>query len=292
MVHHTLQKLMVRMLFDEEFVEEVYAAPDRTLAVLDLTEAERGQLLGVDRRAWRHDPLRIRRTLRTLVEEFKVSTTIILAETRLLASLERFFSSRFFHDSVEKRGSMGLAFAEFLLEGRRRGEWRAPQIVDVVRLEAAIARCRRALAREAYYEAGDLPATISDRTRVRLAPGCDVASFQANVIATIQRVEQYLFELSLMPAMALCGDAPKLPALPDVDGQKKVYLLFSPGSAGISITNLDKSDFLILYETKRAVEIRSLLSRLAPARAGLAQDILAEWLENGALMIANENRHG
>jgi len=289
MNHHTLQKLIVRMLFDDEFVEEVYAAPERALAGLDLTEAELGQLLGVDRRAWRHDTLRIRRTLRTLVEEFKVSTTIILAETRLLASLERFFSSRFFHDSVEERGSMGLAFSEFLLDGGRRGEWRAPQIADVVRLEAAIAGCRRELAREGTL-AGDLPATISDRTRVRLAPGCDVASFQANVIATIQRVEQYMFELSLMPAMALCDDAPRLPALPEVDRQKKVYLLFSPGAAGISITNLDKSDFLILYETKRAVEIRSLLSRLAPARAKQARDILAEWLENGALMIASEDR--
>jgi hypothetical protein len=290
MSHHTLQKLMVRMLFDEKFVEEVYAAPDRALAGLDLTEAERGHLLSVDRRAWRHDPLRRRRTLRTLVEEFEVSTTIILAETRSLASLERFFSSRFFHGSVEERGSMGLAFAEFLLDGGRRGEWRAPQLADVARLEASIAGCRRALAREGNYEAGDLPATISDRTRVRLAPGCDVASFQANVIATIQRVEQYMFELSLMPAMALCDDAPRLPALPEVDGQKKVYLLFSPGSAGISITNLDKSDFLVLYETKRAVEIRNLLSRLAPARAKQAQEILAEWLENGALMIANEHR--
>src|SRR5262247_913586 len=292
MSHHTLQKLMIRMLFDEEFVEEVYAAPERALGGLDLTEAERGQLLGVDRRAWRHDPLRRRRTLRTLVEEFKVSTTIVLAETRLLASLERFFSSRFFHNSVEERGSMGIAFAEFLLDGCRSGEWKAPQIPDVVRLEAAIAGCRRTLAREGKYEAGDMPTTISERTRVRLAPGYDVAGFQANVIATIQRVEQYLFELSLMPAMALCDDAPRLPALPEVDGQKKVYLLFSPGAAGISITNLDKSDFLVLYETKRAVEIRSLLSRLAPARARQAQGILAEWLENGALMIANENRQG
>jgi hypothetical protein len=285
MSYHTLQKLMVRMLFDEEFVEEVYAAPDRALGGLDLTGAERGQLLGVDRRAWRHDPLRRRRTLRTLVEEFKVSTTIILAETRLLASLERFFSGRFFHLSVEQRGSMGLAFAEFLLDGFRRGESKAPQIADVVRLEAAIAGCRRTLAREARYEAGDLPATISDRTRVRLAPGYDVASFQANVIATIQRVEQYLFELGLMPAMALCDDAPRLPPLPEVDERKKVYLLFSPGASGISITDLDKSDFLILYETRRAVEIRSLLSRLAPARASQAQGILAEWLESGALMI-------
>jgi hypothetical protein len=290
--HHTLQKLMVRMLFDEEFVEEVYAAPERALGGLDLTEAERSQLLGVDRRAWRHDPLRRRRTLRTLAEEFKVSTTIILAETRLLASLERFFSSQFFHGSVQERASMGLAFAEFLLDGFGRGEWKTPQIADVVRLEAAIAGCRRALAREAHYEAGDLSATVSDRTRVRLAPGYDVAGFQANVIATIQRVEHYLFELSLMPAMALCDDAPRLPALPEVDGQKKVYLLFSPGASGISIINIDKSDFLVLYETKRAVEIRSLLSRLAPARARQAQDILAEWLENGALMIADENRQG
>src|SRR5688572_17688830 len=114
MSHHALQKLMVRMFFDEDFVEQVHAAPDRALARLDLTEAERARLLGVDRRAWRHDPLRRRRTLRTLVEEFKISTTIALAETRSLASLERFFSSRFFHSSIEERGSMGLAFAEFL----------------------------------------------------------------------------------------------------------------------------------------------------------------------------------
>jgi hypothetical protein len=289
MSHHTLQKLLVRMLFDEEFVEAVYAAPEQALAGLDLTDAERSQLLGVDRRAWRYDPLRRRRTLRTLVDEFKVSTTIILAETRSLASLERFFSSRFFHGSIEERASMGLAFAEFLLDGTRRGDWKAPQIADVVRLEAAIAGCRRTLAREGTL-AGDLPATISDLARVKLAPGHDVASFQSNIIATIQRVEQYLFELSLMPAMALCDDAPRLPALPEVDERKKVYLLFSPGAAGISITNLDKSDFLVLYETKRAVEIRNLLSRPAPARARQAQNILAEWLENGALMIANENR--
>jgi hypothetical protein len=276
---------MVRMLFDEDFVEAVYATPERALAGLDLTDVESGQLLGVDRRAWRHDPLRRRRTLRTLVEEFKISTTIILAETRSLASLESFFSSRFFHGSIDQRGSMGMAFAEFLLDGYRRGDWKAPQIADVARLEAAIAGCRRALEREGNHAASDMPATISDRTRVRLAPGYDVAGFQANVIAAIQRVEQYLFELSLMPAMALCNDAPSLPALPEIDEQKKVYLLFGPGAAGISITNIDKPDFLVLYETKRAVEIRNLLSKLAPARAKQAQGVLAEWLENGALMI-------
>src|SRR5262245_37950793 len=153
---------MVRMLFDEELVEQVYTSPERALAGLDLNNDERIQLLGVDRRAWRSDPLRRRRTLRTLVEEYKVSTTIILAETRSLASLERFFSSQFWRRSVEERASMGLAFAEFLLDGSRREEWKSPQIPDVVRLEAAIAGCRRTLAREGNHEAGDLPITRSE----------------------------------------------------------------------------------------------------------------------------------
>ncbi len=287
MSHHTLQKLLVRMLFDEEFVAGVYSDPDGALAELELTEAERGQLLSVDRRAWGHDPLRKRRTLRTLVEEFKVSTTIILAETRSLASLERFFSSQFFHRAVHERGSLGLAFSEFLLDGCRHGLWKAPQISDIVRLEAAIAGCRRTLAREGSHEAGELPATISDRALVRLAPGYDVGSFQANIIATIQHVERYLFEMSLMPAMALCDDAPMLTGLPEIDQQKKVYLLFGPGATGISISNLDKPSYLVLSETKRAVEIKSLLSRLGTvsASARRAQEILSESLENGALMI-------
>lgn len=288
MSYHTLQKLLVRMLFDERFVAEVYAEPVRAFAGLDLTEIERSQLLSVDRRVWQHDMLRRKRTLQTLAEEFKISTTIVLAETRSLASLENFFSSSFFHRSIQERGSMGRAFSEFLLEGCRNGTWTAPQIPDVARLEAALAGCRRALAREGFYEAGELPATISDRSRVRLAPGYDVGSFQANVIPSIQHVERYLFELSLMPAMALCDDAPRLTGLPEVDSSKKVYLLFGPGAAGISITNLDKASYLTLYETKRPVEIKSLLSKPGSARANAkrTEEILSEWLESGALMLA------
>jgi len=286
MSHHALQQLVVRMLFDDAFVDAVHADADRALAGADLTEAERAQLLRVDRRAWRQDALRRRRMLRTLVEEFKVSTTVILAETRSLASLEQFFSSSFFHQSIETRGSLARAFSEFLLDGHQRRQWSAPQIPDLVRLEAAIAACRRRLAREGAYEAAELPATVSDRARVRLAPGYDVASFQANVIETIQHVERYLFELGLMPAMALCDDAPRLTDLPAVDSQTKVYLLFCPGASGISITHLDRAAYLVLYETKRAVEIRSLLSRAATSKATTrAQEILSEWLENGALML-------
>src|ERR1051325_179917 len=156
MSYHTLQNVLVRMLFDEELVETVYRDSAQAFKELDLTDAERGQLLSVDHRAWRTDLLRRRRTLRTLVEEYKISTTIVLSETRSLASLERFFSSPFFHTAIQERGSMGLAFSEFLLDGHQRGEWRAPQIPDVVRLEASIAGCRRTLEREGEYQASEL----------------------------------------------------------------------------------------------------------------------------------------
>src|SRR5262244_3760219 len=98
MSHHTLQRVVVRMLFDRTFASAVYEEPAKTLADLDLTESERALLLNTDRRAWGYDPLRPRRMLRSLAEEFKVSTTLILSVTRRLASLDAFFSSAHFHD--------------------------------------------------------------------------------------------------------------------------------------------------------------------------------------------------
>jgi hypothetical protein len=281
MSHHTVQQTLVRMLFDEAFVERVLSSPEEALAGLELSDAERKDLLGVDRRAWRHDPLRKRRTLRTLAEEYKISTTLALAETRSLASLERFFSSPQFHQTIQNRGSLSAGFAEFL----RRGSWKTPQITDVIRLEAAIAGCRRSLEREGGAVISNLPSTISDRSRVKLAPGCDVGGFEGNVIESIQCVERYLFELSLMPAMALCEDAPQLTGLPDVDLQKKTYLLFSPGATGISITNLDKASYLTLYEAKRPVEIKKLLTAPAKSHVQKVERILSEWLDHGALML-------
>lgn len=287
MSHHTLQKLMVRMLFDESFVATVHAAPEQALANLELTATEREQLLSIDQRAWGHDALRRKRTLRTLVEEFKISTTIVLAETRSIASLEQFFSSHFFHEAVQSRGSLGASFAEFLQDGCRREQWSAPQLPDVIRLELALATCRRTLARDGAYEAHDLPESIGDNEQVRLAPGFGVGSFQANVIATIQQVEQYLFEVSLMPAMALCDDAPRLPELIVVEPKQKTYLLFSPGATGISLTEIDKASYLVLYETRRTITIKNLFARAQTSGVPLRQSsaTLSEWLEAGGLMI-------
>lgn len=287
MSHHALQQLVVRMLFDPEFASAVYADQSKTLANEDLTEAEKSQLLSVDRRAWGYDGLRRRRTLRTLAEEYRISTTIILSETRRLAALDDFFSSEQFHDAVRGRGSLGMGFADFLQAGLGEGKWTAPQIPDVVRLESALAGCRRSLAGDGAAGAADLPSTISDRAVVAFSPGCDIGSFQGNIIETVQKVEQYLFELNLMPAMALCDDAPRLTGLPEVEPRRKVWLMFAPGATGITLSHIDKSTYLVLYEVRRPSEIRSVIMRAVSAgvRETQAQEILASALETGTIRI-------
>jgi hypothetical protein len=275
------------MLFDPAFVDAVYADAKKALADLELSDAEVKQLTAVDRRAWGFDPLRRLRTLRTLVEEFKVSTTLMLAETRSLASLDLFFSSPNFHQVVQQRGSLALAFSQFISDLYQQGELKTPQLPDVLRLEKSLARCRRALAAAGAAQDKPLPAAIDDAARVRLAPGVDTGSFQANTIATIQRVEQYLFEVNLMPAMALCDDAPRLKDLPAVDAKKKIFLLFTPAANGIALVHIERAEFLLLYEARSPLTIRKLLGQAAAAgiNTKIATQIITDAIEQRTLSI-------
>ena len=178
---------MVRMLFDEEFVEEVYAAPRRALAG---SRSDRGGTESVARRrpqSLASRPAQKKEDAEDAGRGVQVSTTIILAETRSLASLEGFFSSQFFQSLGHGARLYGTClrgvFTRRVSEaepGRRRrfrmsygSRLPSPDVEERWRGKAIIAV--------------ELPATISDRAQVKLAPGYDVASFQANVIATIQR---------------------------------------------------------------------------------------------------------
>jgi hypothetical protein len=240
MSHRTLERLFVRLLFDPALVERMHADPESVFGALDLEPREREQLLAVDRRAWRHDPLRRLRTLRTLVDEFKASTTIALAQTRSLASLDAFFSSGEFHACVQGRGSMALAFAEFL--ARLAGDSGLPQLDDVLRLEATMARCRREL--RGLGESATLP---GGEGLLRLAPGHAVGEYNANVIEAVNAAERYLFEVGLMPAVALCDDAPRLGELPPVAADR-LYLLTLPAAAGVSLMPIDEDYFQLLRQ--------------------------------------------
>lgn len=259
MGHIALQRVVVRMLYDDSFAEAAHADPD-VLARAGLAPEERAQVLSVDRRAWRTDPLRRRRTLRILADEFKASTTLALAETRSLASLEGYFSSPQFHNAVQERRSIALAFGDFLAAAVEAGRLATPQLRDVVRLETAMARCRR----DARARPPIPPGTV------RLAAGVAVGAFEANVISTIQRAEQYLFEVGLMPAVALCADAPALGDLPPVRAET-IHLLLTTAGGHVSLSYLDAATFEILSVAAspagRAELTELLVRRGVPAAA-------------------------
>jgi hypothetical protein len=231
--HHALQKALVIALHDDAFVAAMHADPEGTLSPLELDARERAQLLAVDRRAFRTDPLRRRRLLRVLAEELPVSSALALRETRRAASLEAFFSSTFFRRAVIERLPLAPAFGDFI-----GGLGLAtPQLPDVVRLETTTARCRR-------------DRRSAPRPGVALAPGVAVGSFDAGVLETLNRVERWLFELKLVPQLAICADGPELPELP-APGGGTLLLLFTPSQTGIQLTPIDEDLYRALLDPPR-----------------------------------------
>lgn len=266
MNHRALQRALVVALHDETFLAEMKADPVR--AAPHLGETERRALLAVDPRALRTDPLRRRRLLRVLAEEYKASTTLALAETRSLAWAEAFFASPVFRAAIFGDRPLALAFGEYLAGA----DLATPQFPDVLRLEATRARCRR------------------DRHRppapgVALAPGVAIASFDGGVLETIQTVEQYLFEIGLMPQVALCADAPRLPALLPLGARPPLRLLFTPSAADVGLAPIDDDLHGVLSALAaprgRAEAVQALAGAGVPA--GAAPDVLQSLLEDGLL---------
>lgn len=182
-----LQRVAVRMLYDARFLDEVYADVDRATADCELAEDERSWLVRPDRRAWRTDPLRRTRSLGALVEEFAVSVALFARACPDAPSrLDAFFSSRDFHRGMQRGESLAALFA-----GWFERQVAAPP-AGCVRLEAAIARCRR----EAEASgSGPWPAPDPDPSGVLvLAPGVAVLELAdgtvhgwAQVLAELRR---------------------------------------------------------------------------------------------------------
>lgn len=176
---HAIQRAMVRMLFDADFVRAVHAGPVDTL-----TDAERALLLDIDRRAWTTDRFRRTRGVHALIDEYPV-TAACMGVTRM----DAFFSSDAFAGSLSTRGSMALAF----------GAWARPQVGAIALLELAIARARRAEPR---------PHTGPIVTR----PGLEPVHMPTNLLATWTQLRE---RLGADPARTLAeGWTPIQPPLP------------------------------------------------------------------------------
>lgn len=143
MSHQHLQRVLVRMLYDPTFAARVFSDPATTLHDEALTEQERRWLVTVDQRAYAVDTLRRTRTLGVLLEEFPVSVHHLLQQTAQPALVEDFFASPAFHTCIQRRGSLAVAFGEYLRSEELLKRCPELDILPLVQIEAAIVRLRR-----------------------------------------------------------------------------------------------------------------------------------------------------
>lgn len=252
-MHREAQKILVRLLYDPPFLERIKANPS---SLSSLSAEERASLLSIDPRALRTDPLRRVRTLRGLIDELKISTTIALSEWRRFSSLENFFSSDRFHKAISKDTPLVLALASFLEDEVSAGRLKEPALKEVLRYESACAQSRRAPSPTPSN------APIKERTTLRRARGVIGLSLSFDVVAVVQQVEKFLFELSLLPQIALCEDAPRLPALSRPGGAR--HLLLTPTGGGVSLTKLDAGLYALLEALSTPREAKTLAPIVAP----------------------------
>jgi len=205
MSHHALQRALVVALHDPGFADAMRADPAAALAPFGLEPAEAAQLLAVDPRALAIDRLRGRRVLKAIAEELKGSLAIALAEARRLGFADDFFASPCFRAAVIEDRHLVLALADYLAAALASGELASPSLAGVLAIERAQAEVRRDADR-------DPPPGLS------LAPGIRLVTCDAASLAALQAAERHLFELSLLPHIALCDDRPAL-ELPAVEAR-------------------------------------------------------------------------
>lgn len=176
----SLQRVAVRMLYDQVFLDQVYENAGAATHDCDLTQTERDWLQAPDLRAWRVDPLRRSRSLAALIEEFAVSVAIFVRTHSSAATrLDSFFSSSEFHRGMQQGASLAAIFVawfEALVEGRAH---------DLLRLEASLARVRR------EFEAGiTLPLVIAVDTSatVHLSPAVEILELAHGTVGGFSNV--------------------------------------------------------------------------------------------------------
>jgi len=235
------------MLVDPDHQELVYS--ERPIP--GLAAADRALLTAVDRRAWNTDPLRRARLVQALLEEFPVTAAVVG-----VPAVDAFFSSPAFRAMLERRGSMALAFAD----------WIRGRSGDIAVLEGAIARARR---------------SPRQGPGLQTAPGVIPLSVQVGTLPFLQRS---MVALGPTPAQAV-AEGVRLEAPMTTPAQD--HLLVEANRKGqVNISPCDRALVGLLHAcvkpTTRAQATRHAC-RLGADPAD-AQDIVQHLLSEGLLV--------
>lgn len=111
-----LERLVMRMLFDPELVDEVYQRPKRLLQSGELTQEGLEWIQQVDPRRWRADPSRSHRALEGIVLHIPLSIALTSLGGVSPQRYLEFFKSVQLHQTIQDRGLLSVAFSEWLLQ--------------------------------------------------------------------------------------------------------------------------------------------------------------------------------
>lgn len=276
MSHVALQRVVVRMLWDPEFVARVYATPEVALAADELDPDEIAWLTKPDRRAWATDPQRRARTLHGLLEEFPASGALAANHERGLFVLDRFFSSTTFHAAVRDGFSLALAFGAYLAR-EVSGAVSDPRVRALASVEGALASIRRS----PKLPPGMIPFKGKPAAgRVTLRPDAALFDAPAGSAALLAEITR---RLALHPGgivAAIAERACDLRALPALGADHQPVTLLALPSAAAPGAALPQSG----ADAFSLEELPAALAALLRAAAGgaLAEDLLAIARREGA----------
>ena len=278
-----LQRVVVRMMYDDAFRQRVYANPERALRDLSLTLQERQWLIAPPANAYGADAYRSSRALTGLLEEFPVAGALAARLSRGAQRLQQFFASSDFHQCVQTRGSMAAAFGDYLASGVFRSRQTPPELAPIARLETAIAQVRRAPS----PLPGD-PAPITPQTPLGLAPWVALLTLHPDTLTRYSALLADLRQRGGDLVETVLDTRHRLPRGPALRGAATAFALVSqmPGSDGPSLESVN-DDLGKLLSAANTPQSAADLQRLVEAMdcdPDEAREVIAGLVEDRILI--------
>jgi hypothetical protein len=271
-----LQRVVVRMLYDPDFVTRIFVDPTAALQDEDLTDTERSWLVQVDRRAYAVDPFRQARTLTALIEEFPVSVHALGHQAEYPALIEAFFRSSVFHACIQQRGSLAAAWSIYLGSDDIQRSILGSVHPSLVHMESAIARLRRQSYGTATTAAAhdDALLALASTTALLYVPAGTLAYYHT-VLDILQRHPEGLVAAACQPSTVA------LPMATTV--HEWLLIVWHCASASATIELLPDALGQVLATVPASqVALRTRLETLG-ANCEEAQEILDDLLADGVL---------
>ncbi len=278
----SVQRVVVRMMFDATFRQRVYEDPALALRDVSLTDTERQWLVTPDPRAYGADEHRTSRALTGLLEEYLVAGALAIRMPSGIDCLYRFFQASVFHQCIQDRGSMADAFGRYLLSL----EGRAPSdIGPIAALEQGIARVRRAITSHPQSAVN-----LTPQSWLQLAPRVSLLSVPTTTLSRYSDLLAHLSQYAATPLEAALDSSYVLPESEPVQDTVTASVMIdgTAGESGPSLEAVSEELGALLEHAQTGITCEKLctVARILGATPDEALEIIQGLVDDQLLTLA------